>query len=428
MYDIKGLLLNVLILAFFLLFVPLLLMRNIKSSSRIYKKCIFVVSTSLAIITCISFPINYSEGFYYDLRFVAQIIGGLYGGVPASIVLWVVTVAYRGLFGGLGAYSTFIISTLILILTVFCPFKFHQVSVKRKLLIGALYSVITSVSLIVITIILFDLVIINFADVVHFILQLCTSVVIIYILEIIRETSFINKRIIKAEKMEVVSHLASSISHEVRNPLAVVRGFLQMMQQSDIPIEKRKDYLNISLSEIDRANDIIRNYLTFAKPSPENIEVLNIKEEMQRAIEIITPLANMNCVEIQTKITELFVFGESQLLQQCLLNITKNCIEAMPDSGKLFVETIEKNGELLIEIVDTGKGMTHEQLSRLGEPYFTTKGREGTGLGMMAVMKIIELMNGRIQVKSKLNQGTKFEIYFPLTVEVTEELVATQEK
>ncbi|MCT8137311.1 ATP-binding protein [Anaerobacillus sp. CMMVII] len=414
MYSIEGLLLNVLLVVFFLLFVPLLLMRNFKTTTHSYKKWIFISSTSLAIITCITFPINYSEGFYYDPRFVAQIVGGLYGGVPASIIFWVVTVSYRAIFGGLGVYSTFIVSTLILILTILYTSKFHLASKKKKLLIGTWFSIITSFFVIGFTSIFFSLTGIVIADVAHFILQLCSIVIIIYILEIVSETSYINKRIINAEKMKVVSHLASSISHEVRNPLAVVRGFLQMMQQTDLPLEKRKDFLKISISEIDRANDIIRNYLTFAKPSPDHLEVLDIKKELQRAIEIITPLANMNCVVIQTNLAQFFIKGESQLLQQCLLNITKNCIEAMPNSGKLQIITKKSNAEVMIEIIDNGKGMTQEQISRLGEPYYSTKGQEGTGLGMMAVMKIIELMNGRLNVISKVNQGTSFQIHLPL--------------
>lgn len=424
MYDVEGLLLNVLVLVFFILFVPLILGRIIKSFTRSQKKSIFIISNSLAIIVCISFPITFSEGFIYDLRFVAQIIGGLYGGIPASIILWIVTITYRGIFGGLGVFSTMIISTVIFVISIFLTAKFQVVSKKKKLMIGTYFSVFTSLLAIVVTTFMFNLPLLTIPDVTHFILQLCTTLIIIYVFEIVRETSIINKRIIKAEKMEIVSHLASSISHEVRNPLAVVRGFLQMMLQTDLPEEKRKDFLKISMTEIDRANDIIRDYLTFAKPSPENIEMIDIKQELERAIEIIKPLANMNCVEINQNIKQFYINGEPQLLQQCLLNITKNCIEAMPQSGKLVIKTKEVNGELIIEIIDSGVGMTEEQLSRLGEPYFTTKGREGTGLGMMAAIKIIELMNGRLSVTSKVNEGTKFQIFIPIVkILITEQVI-----
>lgn len=413
MYDVEGLLLNVLILVFFLLFVPLFLMRNLKSSSK-YEQSIIVASTSLAIIACISFPINYSEGFFYDLRFVAQIIGSLYGGMVISIIYWLVVIIYRALFGGLGMYSTFIVSTFILLATLFFSTRFEIASKIKKIVLGAVFSVATSLLVVVVTMVFFQLPNINKADFYHFILQLCTTIVIIYILEVIRETSFINERIIQAEKNEIVSHLASSISHEVRNPLAVVRGFLQMMGDSNLSEEKRKEFLKISISEIDRANDIIRNYLTFAKPSFEKVEIIDIKFELERAIQIIAPLANKNSVEIRTNFDQSFIKGETQLLQQCILNITKNCIEAMPTNGKLFIGTKLKGNEVIVKIKDNGVGMTEEQLAKLGEPYFTTKGNEGTGLGMMAVIKIVELMNGKLKVESKENVGTTFQLSFPL--------------
>ena len=85
----------------------------------------------------------------------------------------------------------------------------------------------------------------------------------------------------------------------------------------------------------------------------------------------------------------------------------------MPSGGKLLIKTEEINGEIVIEITDSGEGMSNEQLRRLGEPYFTTKGREGTGLGMMAVIKIIEILNGKLDVTSHINEGTTFRIRFP---------------
>ena len=84
----------------------------------------------------------------------------------------------------------------------------------------------------------------------------------------------------------------------------------------------------------------------------------------------------------------------------------------MPEFGRLYIRTDIINDKVLIEITDTGIGMTNEQITRLGEPYYTTKGREGTGLGMMVALQIIEMMNGKLEVTSKINEGTQFRIYF----------------
>ncbi|WP_373558555.1 ATP-binding protein [Bacillus sp. FJAT-45350] len=155
---------------------------------------------------------------------------------------------------------------------------------------------------------------------------------------------------------------------------------------------------------------------------------MDIKHELNRAINIIMPMANMNCVEIQTTLNSYYIKGESQLLQQCLLNITKNCIEAMPEGGNLSISTNkEGSGKLVIKVKDTGKGMTDEQLARIGEPYFTTKGREGTGLGMMAAIQIISILNGTLEVKSVVNKGTEFTLYFPLINSSLNEVAITQD-
>lgn len=414
MYEFEGLLLNVLVLVFFLLFVPLFLGRQISTISSPHNKWIMTICASLGIITCISFPIDFSDGFFYDLRFVATIVGGLYGGVPGTIILWVVTNTFRILFGGSGIYSTLVVSSCIVVITLFLLPIFHKTTIRNKLMISGIFSSVVCLIVFAYTITVFKLPFVPSVDILFFVLQLCTTIGIIYVLEIIRETVFINKRMLKAEKMEVVSHLASAISHEVRNPLAVVRGFLQMMDQNNLSYEKRKEFLTLTMSEIDRANDIINHYLTFAKPSPENVEILNIKQEINCVIDMITPLANMNCVEIETKIDAHYVQGESQLLQQCLLNIAKNCIEAMPEHGKLVIESKVVHQKLIIQFSDSGQVMTEEQLSRIGEPYYTTKGREGTGLGMMAAIQIIKMMNGKLSITSKVDEGTKFFISFPL--------------
>ncbi|KYD09628.1 hypothetical protein B4119_2066 [Parageobacillus caldoxylosilyticus] len=236
-----------------------------------------------------------------------------------------------------------------------------------------------------------------------------------YLKEILYKNSVLRKRIIRAEKMEVVSHLAASISHEVRNPLTTARGFIQLLEQSHLSQEKRKQYIRIAIEELDRAQAIITDYLTFAKPAPESVENLNVKTEMERVIDIVRPLANMNSVEVQTSLIPCNVKGERQKLQQCLLNIIKNAIEAMPNGGTLEVYISIEKDQVLIRISDTGVGMTKEQIERLGEPYFTTKGRRGTGLEMMVVYRIIESMGGTIQIASEVNKGTQVSLYLPLT-------------
>ncbi|WP_134703381.1 sensor histidine kinase [Ammoniphilus sp. YIM 78166] len=415
MNGLEPLLLNVLFLIVLLLFVPFLLENKFYASGTTHKKkWIMTLAGGLAILSCISFPITMIEGYIFDLRLVALVIVGLYGGAPTILFLGVLTITYRFLLGGLGAYATIIVVPATCILLLLLTKRHLASSRKKKILIGSSLSTFAAIFAVLNSVFLFGVPFNGQFLFMYVVITFVTTVFILYAFEWITETIMVNQRILKAEKLEIVSHLASSISHEVRNPLAVIKGFLQMMEQTDIPANKRKEFLKICLEEIDRATDIIRNYLTFAKPAPENFEVLNVQQELQRAISVITPLANMNSIEIETTIEPCFIKGEAQFFQQCVLNLTKNCIEAMPDSGKLSIHTRVEQGQLCIVVSDTGKGMTTEQLSRIGEPYFTTKGREGTGLGMMTAIRIIEMMNGKLTVTSEINEGTKFYIRLPL--------------
>ena len=121
--------------------------------------------------------------------------------------------------------------------------------------------------------------------------------------EVIQTNFQVLQKLIKAEKLQTVSHLAASISHEVRNPLTAVRGFIQLLSE-DISPDSRKDYADIAITELDRATEVINDYLTFAKPTLEKEEKINVNEEIQHAVNVITPLATMNGVQVKLSLLE----------------------------------------------------------------------------------------------------------------------------
>jgi len=190
---------------------------------------------------------------------------------------------------------------------------------------------------------------------------------------------------------------------------------MQLLHE-DIPVNKRVDYLNIAMRELDRAVEIISDYLTYAKPEAKGNEKINVYEEIHHAVKVITPLANMNTVQIELQRPDdeiPFVLGERKLFEQCLMNILKNGVEAMPNGGTLQISLIYHEPIIQIDIRDTGEGMTEKQIQRLGEPYFTTK-EKGTGLGMMVSFSIINRMNGKMSVRSEQGKGTCFSIELPV--------------
>ena len=413
---IETLLLNLLFLVVFILFIPYIIETNVKNLSCQLKKRIKLISVIIAMISCMFFPFHIGDEIIMDLRTIAIMVGGLYLVRKASVTLvtiFLIIRLYLGEFGS-GFYASAITSFVILSIIFLIRTQFDRASKHRRILIACSFSFFICTFILFMRFLLGHIHVYDYKIIIAFFLvHLLSTFFIVYFSEMLQESSYMNTQVIKAEKLEVVSHLASSISHEVRNPLTVVKGILQMLHKDEWDEEKRNQFIEISLQEIDRANDIIGNYLTFAKSVHEEHIIIDLEHQLKHSLNVVTTMANMNCVDIHTNIEPCRIKGDPQLIQQCFLNITKNCIEAMPNGGNLFIRTEVVEDGVVIEIKDTGEGMSDEQLNRLGEPFFTTKGREGTGLGMMAVIKIIKLMKGKLDVTSKKNEGTLFRIYFP---------------
>ncbi|MDL0435953.1 HAMP domain-containing sensor histidine kinase [Niallia sp. SS-2023] len=380
------------------------------------KKSLLILSSSAAIIACISFPIKVGNGILFDLRLVAQIFGSLYGGPIAALVLALVNILYRSLFDGIGVINTLVVAPIHLIGLLFVRRWFLQRSIKQKVfysfLIGIFSTIITLAAVRWVSGIGIPIKLaLQYA-----LIQSIVLCLIIYVVEVIQKLWNVQNKIFQAQKMETVSQLAASISHEVRNPLTSVKGFMQLLQETALN-DNQKNYLDISLSELDKAVKVIEDYLAFANPNPmDGIEALNVEEEIQRITQVLHPLANKSSIRMEVETSTIHIMGNQQYFSQCLVNICKNAIEAMEEhsSGILVIKTIKQKQEAVISISDTGIGMSKEEVSRLGEPYYSTKGKNGTGLGMMFVYNCIKEMGGSIQVESEKGNGTKFVIRLPI--------------
>lgn len=229
-----------------------------------------------------------------------------------------------------------------------------------------------------------------------------------------KELELYNHSMQRTEKMKIISDLAASVAHEVRNPLQVTRGFLQLLAaRTD---QKSQAYFELAVNELDRASDIITDFLTFAKPEIERITLLDLSQEIKKIEAMMLPMAAMHggiltCI-IQD---ELYIHGNSSKLKQALINIIKNGIEAIGSDGTIQIEATAAAGKVQIRISDNGDGMSEDEVAKLGEPFFSTK-TKGTGLGLMVTFRIIEVMKGTISIKSTKGKGTEFIIRFPLIV------------
>jgi PAS domain S-box-containing protein len=219
--------------------------------------------------------------------------------------------------------------------------------------------------------------------------------------------------LIKSEKLSIAGELAAGIAHEIRNPITSIKGFLQLLQSGSI---EKKTYYNIISSEIDRIELILSELLMLAKPQSIKFKSKNISLLIKNVIALLEGHANMKNVQILTKFDsdETFVNCEENQIKQVCINFIKNAIEAMPNGGELLIQIKSINKEkLLICFIDQGCGIPKDLLSKLGQPFYTTK-EKGTGLGFMVSKKIIENHKGSVAIASEENKGTTIEITLPL--------------
>ncbi|WP_234032844.1 sensor histidine kinase [Paenibacillus faecalis] len=226
-----------------------------------------------------------------------------------------------------------------------------------------------------------------------------------------QELKMFNNELQRAEKMDIISELAASVAHEVRNPLQVTRGFLQLLIGKSSAAER--EYLSMAMVELDRASGIITDFLTFAKPEYGKIAVLKVSDEFKHIEGILAPLAHLQGGTITVDIPDnICIQGNSSKFKQALINIIKNSVEALDGEGRIHIRAYILNGTVRIHIEDNGEGMDIDVLSRLGEPYFSNK-TKGTGLGLMVTFRIIEAMEGSIHYSSKKGVGTEAVITLP---------------
>ncbi len=423
MESITHFLINLLIILVSLLFFQGFVIKN--HLKRTHLEFYMFLTLTISVSLCMMFPLTLPGGIPFDLRFIPLVLGCLYAsrytGVWLVALIVVLRIAIHGFENSWFAIGNAIIFSCICF-TIREKFKQYslaqKVTLQVSLFIGMSIWVLTGSKL------LFQSPITVSFTFAYTGIHAAGIGLAIFMAEHIKNQHLLLLRLIRSEKAEVASHLASSISHEVRNPLTASRGFLQLLSESsDIP-EKEKAYIDLAISEIDSADHIIRDYLTFAKPTAEKIEILEMNKEIQQAIQIVEPMAKQFKVEIHSQLDSAFITGSSGLLQQVLVNIMRNGIEAMSTGGTLTVHSVREQTSLLISVKDDGIGMSQQQINRLGEPYFSTKDLKGTGLGMMVVYRIVESMKGNIHIDSKKGIGTTIFIRLPYMTDAEERKIS----
>ena len=243
----------------------------------------------------------------------------------------------------------------------------------------------------------------------------------------LKETDIILKQIKRvaerSEKFAAIGRLGAAVAHEIRTPLTSLKLFLESVRSEiEISAEYTEDY-RIAMKQIKRIEATINRFLDFSKPQDLVFSEIDISQLVENVLVMIRPMVNkQECsLEIDMEKDLPKINGDKKSLEEALINLFVNSIEAMGDHGKLFVivqrDFFDLNNKttpcIRIDIGDTGCGITEDQIVNIFDPFFTTKS-SGTGLGLPLVLNIIKRHGGDIRVKSHMNKGTLFSLYLPL--------------
>jgi two-component system sensor histidine kinase HydH len=237
----------------------------------------------------------------------------------------------------------------------------------------------------------------------------------IVILRDLGEVRSLQEEIRRKEKLAAVGSLAAGIAHEIRNPLSSIKGLATYFGNKFAETDEDKESAGVMVREVDRLNRVISELLEFARPSELKLKQKNIKELLEHSVRLVQQDAKSNNIEIDLAVSDGLPSAllDPDRFSQALLNLYLNAIQAMDEGGVLSVKsTLGEEGEIKVEIADTGAGINPNDLNKVFDPYFTTK-TKGTGLGLAIVHKIIEAHNGEIRIRSAPGKGTVFTLLMP---------------
>jgi len=240
------------------------------------------------------------------------------------------------------------------------------------------------------------------------------------------------KHLTRMDRLASLGELASGIAHEIRNPLAGIAGALQIIGKQFPEQDPNQEIFSEVLSQVERLDKFVKNLLQFARPNTPTFETMQICDIIDSSVFLVTSQLHKKQIQLEVEHhrDQPYIQGDGGLLQQALLNIILNALDAMPDKGVLKIETswqqeiinqeqitvscIPDTNLITIKISDNGPGIKKEHLETIFNPFFTTKS-QGTGLGLAITHRIIEQHNGTIFVNSNVGNGTVFTISLPIT-------------
>lgn len=366
----------------------------------------------LSLILCSLFSYPIQSEYVLDLRIIPFLLGGLY--LRLSPILGFLVIFFRAFHGiDVGFFIAVAFYTVFSFFIWFISPWFLKLTSTKRILFCTVMTLLLSV-VILLTIALNTVSPDQLLDIIiaYIVVPPLGVALLSSLIEIREKNQQLQQQLIIEEKLAAVEQMGAAISHEIRNPLTAAIGFIDLLDQVYLDNNTRK-YLSIIKDELDSAEGIIQDYLTFSKPVVESIEELDIQEELTHILKLLHPFANYHSVKVATDFSTYgTIQGDKSKFHQCFINIIRNSIESMSYGGALLIKTVATQNKIIISIQDTGTGLSKEQIQRIGEPHYSTKGPQGTGLSMMVAYSILRAMKARIEVQSEIGIGTTFQFHF----------------
>ncbi|MEY2465507.1 MAG: hypothetical protein QOD03_28 [Verrucomicrobiota bacterium] len=250
---------------------------------------------------------------------------------------------------------------------------------------------------------------------------------------------------IESERVQALTLLAASVAHEIGNPLNALHIHLQLMErelkklklaetrrptrvggknssqaladesESVDSASRMEQYLEVAKGEINRLDYIVTQFLQALRPTPPQLKPASLNEVVRKSLDVLQPELDNRDLNVKTKLHARLPLApiDTTQMQQVLVNLIKNAMQAMTKGGCLSLQTGEGADGVWLSVADTGGGIPQEQINRIFEPFYTTK-KKGSGLGLMIVQRIIRAHGGRIDLESHVGRGTTFRIWLPL--------------
>ncbi|OGP73582.1 MAG: PAS domain-containing sensor histidine kinase, partial [Deltaproteobacteria bacterium RBG_16_50_11] len=236
-------------------------------------------------------------------------------------------------------------------------------------------------------------------------------------LRIERELREMQQALLHSEKLAAMGRLTSQIAHELNNPIYGIMNTLELLKTEIPPESKRRRILELSLSEIQRLAEMLKNMLSFSKPEEEKRRPVNLNELIEGILMVMEKQMRESNVHVETHLDSSIpeVMASTNQMRQVMLNLFKNAKEAMPKGGGLTIWTAREEDDVVIRIKDTGVGIPEEIRDRIFEAFFTTKQKvKGVGLGLSVCYGIVKDHGGEINFDSEAEKGTTFTIRLPI--------------